>query len=159
MRVRLFTDINTTTDIPVGEYPIGEENVGNAGLGGGSEVGLDWGTWFFEQAINKDGDLATTNFAPTRTGTVKVEKTGDQYTITVNAIDDRENKITASYTGALEFVNNANRAAAKQTKVAKKSYNKGKNSTLLKTVENSFLLLYNQSPIACNWAFFIFTLF
>jgi hypothetical protein len=126
MRVRLFTDINTTTDIPVGEYPIGEEIVGNAGLGGGSEVGLDWGTWFFEQAINKDGDLATTNYAPTRTGTVKVEKTGDQYTITVNAIDDRENKITASYTGALEFVNNANRAAAKQTKATKKSYNKGK---------------------------------
>ncbi|MDM1045778.1 hypothetical protein HX004_08255 [Myroides sp. 1354] len=125
MRVTLYTDLNATTDIPLGEFPIGDENVGNAGEGGGSEVGLDWGTWFFEQTINREGESVTSGFAPTRTGTVKVEKTGDQYTITVNAIDDRENKITASYTGALTFVNNASKAAAQQTKVAKKSYGKG----------------------------------
>ena len=126
MRVTLYTDVNTTNDIPVGEFPIGEELAGNAGLGGGSEPGLDWGTWFFEQTIDSHGESVTTNFAPTRTGTVKVEKTGDIYTISVNAIDDRENKITASYTGKLAFVNNASRAAAQQPKVAKKSYGKGK---------------------------------
>lgn len=126
MRVTLYTDVNTTTDIPVGEFPIGEEQAGNAGLGGGSEPGLDWGTWFFKQSINEAGESVTSDFAPTRTGTVKVEKTGDQYTITVNAIDDRENKITASYTGALPLVNNASRAATNQIKGVKTSYGKGK---------------------------------
>ncbi|MGG5577970.1 hypothetical protein ACPDHL_11610 [Myroides sp. C15-4] len=126
MRVTLYTDVNTTTDIPVGEFPIGEEQAGNAGLGGGSEPGLDWGTWFFQQTINEEGESVTSSFAPTRTGTVKVEKTGDQYTITVNAIDDRENRITASYTGALPLVNNASRAAANQTRGVKQSYGKGK---------------------------------
>ncbi len=126
MRVTLYTDVNATTDIPVGEFPIGEEMAGNAGEGGGSEPGLDWGTWFFKQTIDSEGESVTTGFAPTRTGTVKVEKNGDVYTITVNAIDDRENKITASYTGNLQFVNNASRATStQQTKVAKKSYGKG----------------------------------
>lgn len=134
MRVTLYTDLNATTDIPVGEFPIGEENAGNAGKGGGSEPGLDWGTWFFEQTIDRDGESVTSGFAPTRTGTVKVEKTGDQYTITVNAIDDRENKITASYTGALAFVNNASRATASSAKAVKKSYGKGKK---FDTVKNS----------------------
>ncbi|MGS4344729.1 hypothetical protein ACKUSY_03810 [Myroides odoratus] len=126
MRVTLYTDLSHTTDIPVGTFPIGDENVGNIGLGGGSEPGLDWGTWFFQQTIDNKGESITTNFAPTRTGTVKIEKTGDVYTITVNAIDDRENKITASYTGALPLVNNASRAAANQTKMVKKSPSKGK---------------------------------
>ena len=126
MRVTLYTDLSHTTDIPVGTFPIGDENVGNIGLGGGSEPGLDWGTWFFQQTIDNEGESITTNFAPTRTGTVKIEKTGNVYTITVNAIDDRENKITASYTGQLPLVNNASRAVAMQTKVAKQSYGKGK---------------------------------
>lgn len=121
MRVTLYTDLAHTTDIPVGTFPIGDENVGNIGLGGGSEPGLDWGTWYF----NMDDD-ETTNFAPTRTGTVKIEKTGNTYHIELNAIDDRENKITASYTGQLPLVNNASRAAANQTKMVKKSPSKGK---------------------------------
>lgn len=122
MRVTIYSEVNATTDIPVGEFPIGDETAGNAGSGGGTEPGLDWGTWYFSM-----DDDETTSFAPTRTGTVKIAKTGDQYTVSLNAIDDRENKITASYTGALAFVNNASRTTANATaKTVKKSYNKGK---------------------------------
>lgn len=122
MRITIYSDVNTTTDIPVGEFPIGEEKVGNAGEGGGSEPGLDWGTWYFE--MNDDENI---NHAPTRTGKVIISKTGNDYTISLDAIDDRENKITASYTGPLSFVNNASKMAPnKQAKSVKKSYNKGK---------------------------------
>lgn len=121
IRVTIYSDVNATTDIPVGEFPIGDEMAGNAGSGGGTEPGLDWGTWYF--SMNND---ETTSYAPTRTGTVKIEKTGGQYTVSLNAIDDRENKIKASYTGALAFVNNASRTANTAAKSVKKSYNKGK---------------------------------
>ncbi|MDR0228649.1 MAG: hypothetical protein LBI72_06250 [Flavobacteriaceae bacterium] len=122
MRVTIYTDVNATTDIPVGVYPIGEEQAGNAGKGGGTEPGLDWGTWFYE--LKNDEPV---QFAPTRTGTVKIAKTGNTYTVTVDAVDDRENKIKATYTGDLKFENNANRMAPSQkTMTAKKSYGKGK---------------------------------
>lgn len=121
MRVTLYTDVTATTDIPLGEFPIGDENAGNAGLGGGSEPGLDWGTWYFEL---KNGD--TTNFAPTTTGTVTIAKAGENYTISVNAIDDRDNKLTASYSGALTFVNNASRTTTTSTVKTTKSTFHGK---------------------------------
>jgi len=126
MRITLYTDLSHTTDIPVGTFPIGDENVGNIGLGGGSEPGLDWGTWFFQQTINNEGESITTNFAPTRTGAVKIEKTGNTYHIELDAIDDRENKIKASYTGALPLVNNGSKTATNQVKSVNKSYGKGK---------------------------------
>ncbi|MBW3519962.1 hypothetical protein [Flavobacterium sp. NKUCC04_CG] len=123
LRVALYTAVGATADIPVGVYPIGEEKAGNASTGGGTEVGLDFGTWYYEM---KNDDYI--NSAPTRTGTVTVAKEGNNYTIKVVAVDDRDNTITANYTGALTFVNNENRPATK-TKVAKatkKDYGKGK---------------------------------
>ncbi len=123
LRVALYTAVGATTDIPVGVYPIGEEKAGNASTGGGTEVGLDFGTWYYEM---KNDEYI--NSAPTRTGTVTVAKEGANYTIKVTAVDDRENTITANYTGALTFVNSANKPAAKSkaVKATKKDYGKGK---------------------------------
>lgn len=123
MRVTIYTPLDNTQDIPTGQYKLGEEIAGNAGEGGGTEAGLDWGTWYFDM---NDGDYK--NSAPTRTGTVTIKKQGDNYTVEVNAIDDRENNITASYTGALPLVDNSPKTKDATDKKQKniKSYNKGK---------------------------------
>lgn len=125
MRVTIYTGLGATEDIPVGVYPIGDERAGNAGTGGGTEAGLDWGTWYFD--VRNDNFA---NYAPTRTGTVTVAKEGDVYTITVNAVDDRQNRITSGYSGNLTFHNSANRTSKKQNskslKVKKSTYGKGK---------------------------------
>lgn len=96
VRIGIYTDHSSTTDIPVGEYPIGDEIIGNAGIGEGM-VGLDWGTWYFN--LHED----TEDAAPAKTGTITVSKTGDTYTVNIDVVDDRENHITGNYTGPLEF--------------------------------------------------------
>ncbi|WP_010256298.1 hypothetical protein [Myroides injenensis] len=126
LRVTIYTPLDDTKDIPTGQYKLGQEIAGNAGQGGGTEAGLDWGTWYFDI---EDGDFKS--YAPTRTGTVIIKKQGDNYTVELNAIDDRDNNITASYTGALPFVDhNPNTKSIKNTTDKKqkttKSYNKGK---------------------------------
>ncbi|WP_430612635.1 hypothetical protein [Flavobacterium sp. JP2137] len=136
MRLSIYTALDATTDIPVGVYPIGEEKVGTASTGGGTEVGLDFGTWYY-QLQNDDFIHA----APTRSGTVTVAKVGDNYSIKVNVVDDRENKITATYNGALSFQNGERRNAAKKPNTATKNkwtsgkgkiYSKAKNNKLNK---------------------------
>ena len=99
LRISIYTALEDTEDIPEGTYPIGEELPGNAGIGQGYEPGLDFGTWFFEL---KNDDFS--NYAPIKTGDVVVSKTDDIYTITLTGKDDRQNIITATYTGALDFV-------------------------------------------------------
>ncbi len=133
LRLAIYTDVNATTDIPAGVYPIGQESAGNAGIGGGTEVGLDFGTWFFEM---KNDDYA--HSAPTRTGTVTIAKTGNNYSIQLNAVDDRSNKITAEYSGALTFHNSAKKPAAKakSATATKKSYGKGKAFDAAKNLKN-----------------------
>ncbi len=107
MRVTFYTENGVTADIPTGIYPLGVEIAGNAGSGGGFEVGLDYGTWFYELYTDN-----INNYAPIKTGTVVIAKEAGVYTITVDGVDDRQNTITASYSGQLSFVNNANKAAA-----------------------------------------------
>lgn len=133
LRLTIYTDVNATTDIPAGVYPIGQESAGVAGIGGGTEVGLDFGTWFFEL---KNDDYAQS--APTRTGTVTIAKTGTNYSIQLNAVDDRENKITADYSGALTFHNSARKPAAKAktVKATTKSFGKGKAFDAAKNLKN-----------------------
>lgn len=99
LRVTLYTSSTQSTDIPVGTYPIGEEVAGNAGVGQGYEVGLDFGTWFFELSSSE-----YENYAPIKTGTVEVSKNGTIYTVSLKGVDDRDNAITATYSGELTFV-------------------------------------------------------
>lgn len=131
MRISLYTSTEVTTDIPAGTYPIGEEISGNAGLGGGSEIGLEFGTWFFEI---KNDDF--TNYAPIKTGNVIVAKNNGVYTITLEGKDDRLNTIKANYSGALTFVNSADRTArsskAKKASGKENRYEWKKNSKATK---------------------------
>lgn len=107
LRVTIYTENGVTTDVPAGTYPLGVEVAGNAGSGGGFEVGLDYGTWFYE--MNADN---YSNYAPIKTGTVTIAKNAEVYTVTVQGVDDRQNAITASYSGELAFINNSNKPAA-----------------------------------------------
>lgn len=103
LRLTLYTSTDEVSDIPEGTYPIGEEVAGNAGTGSGMELGLDFGTWYYE--LSNDN---TINYAPIKAGDIIVSKDGDIYNIEMNVQDDRENTITASYSGALTFVDNPN---------------------------------------------------
>lgn len=131
MRISLYTPTDATTEIPNGTYPIGEEIPGNAGLGGGSEVGLEFGTWFFE--MKNDGFL---NYAPIKTGNVVFAKNNGVYTIAVEGMDDRQNTIKADYSGALTFINSASETArsSKAKKASGKDglYNWKKNAKVAK---------------------------
>ncbi len=115
LRVTLYTSSTESTDIPVGTYPIGDEVAGNAGIGQGYEVGLDFGTWFYEL---RSGNVA--NYAPIKTGTVEVSKNGAAYTVKVNGVDDRANKITAAYSGELSFVDHGDGSRFATKKAAEK---------------------------------------
>lgn len=107
MRITLYTPLENTEDIPVGTYPIGEEIAGNAGIGTGIDVGLDFGTWYFE--LNNDN---IPNYAPIKTGNVVVSKIDDIYTISFTGKDDRQNIITANFSSTLEFVDSTKRSAS-----------------------------------------------
>lgn len=134
MRITLYTPTTVTTEIPAAIYPIGDENAGNAGLGAGSEIGLEFGTWFFEM---KNDDF--TNYAPIKTGNVVVAKNNGVYTITVEGKDDRQNTIKANYSGELTFINSGDRTGlpSKMKKISKKQniYNWKKNSKAVKALK------------------------
>ncbi|MNJ94914.1 hypothetical protein D3C87_126180 [compost metagenome] len=131
MRITLYTPTEVTTEISAGTYPIGEENAGNAGLGAGSEIGLEFGTWFFEM---KNDDF--TNYAPIKTGSVIVAKNNEVYTITLEGMDDRQNMIKANYSGELTFINSASSDATsskvKKAQGKENMYNWKKNSKATK---------------------------
>lgn len=118
MRLGIYTSLDATEDIPEGTYPIGKELPGNAGEGSGYEPGLDFGTWYFEF---KNDNYA--NYAPLKTGDINISKTEDVYTITVTAIDDRDNTVTASYTGELEFVNSTTMSNKPSNYIERKAVN------------------------------------
>lgn len=101
MRIALYTELNQKTSIPSGTYNIGPEAPNMAGFGEGFEAGFDWGTWYF--------DLKNSDFkdaAPAKSGKIIVTNQNNVYTISVEFEDDRENIVTAKYTGKLIFKNN-----------------------------------------------------
>lgn len=114
MRIGLYTASSATTDIPVGEYKIGSEEPNMAAEGGGFEPGFDWGTWYYELKNTEFKDAA-----PGITGKIIVAKTNDEYTITIEFKDDRENTVKANYTGKLTFINNDKNKSSKQGQTTK----------------------------------------
>jgi hypothetical protein len=82
----------SATDLTVGEYQISSSlAAGTAIAGVWSEEGI-YGTYW-------DNSVETV-FC--KSGTVTIGKSGDNYTISLNALDDFGNTVTASYTGLLE---------------------------------------------------------
>ena len=133
MRIGIYTTLDVTEDIPAGNYPLGKEIPGNAGAGSGLEAGLDFGTWFFEL---KDGDF--NNYAPVKTGNVVISKEGDVYTISVTGKDDRDNTITATYTGTLEFSDTTTMSTNSSDQRKEKIFNSNSKKTNLYDWKKAF---------------------
>ncbi len=88
--------------IPEGTFSISSEGgVADTFLAGTIFNGYLSGTWLV--SFDEDGAL-TAPYAPICDGTVEISASGDSYTITIDGTDDRENSITASWTGAPTIV-------------------------------------------------------
>ncbi|MBQ5647842.1 MAG: hypothetical protein IIV16_01815 [Alistipes sp.] len=90
----------SATELPVGEFPIASSMaVGTAIAGNLDEAYLMYGTFWTLRANDKITMVEKTFL---KSGTVTINKSGDNYTIGINALDGHGNTFTTSYTGALE---------------------------------------------------------
>ena len=90
--IELQTELSAT-ELPLGEYPINSTMSAGTAIAGADDEGY-YGT-FWKNSVE-------TVFC--KSGTVVLGKEGDNYTISVNALDDHGNTITASYAGELEKI-------------------------------------------------------
>jgi hypothetical protein len=90
--IELQTELSAT-DLTVGEYPITSTLAAGTAIAGADDEGY-YGT-FWKNSVE-------TAFC--KSGTVVLGKEGDNYTISVNALDDQGNTVTASYAGELEKI-------------------------------------------------------
>ena len=65
--------------------------------------GYNFGTWYYDLGDNQ---------APAVSGEVNVSRTGDDYTVTFQLIDDRGNTIQSDYTGPLQYWDSYNTSSA-----------------------------------------------
>jgi hypothetical protein len=91
LNIELQTELSAT-ELIVGEYPISLSLAAGTAIAGVSSEEGDYGT-YWENSVEK---------VFCKSGTITLGKSGDNYTINLNAIDDHGNTVTASYTGALE---------------------------------------------------------
>jgi hypothetical protein len=90
--IELQTELSAT-ELPLGEYPINSTMSAGTAIAGADDEGY-YGT-FWKNSVE-------TVFC--KSGTVVLGKEGDNYTISVNALDDQGNTVTASYAGELEKI-------------------------------------------------------
>lgn len=103
--LQTYTDGYYTDFIPEGRYVISEEEVPfhvNQGQGG---WGFNFGTWY--NNFTEGENIAE---APAISGEVNVARDGENYVIDVNIVDDKGNRITASYNGPLTYKDSYNKA-------------------------------------------------
>lgn len=90
----------TAQEPALGEFPISSTlAVGTAVAGTLDEEYLTYGTIWRLVDGDRDAELEHVFL---KSGTVTLGKSGDNYTINVNALDGHGNTVTMSYTGALE---------------------------------------------------------
>lgn len=102
--IEVMTDLDAT-DLPLGEFAISSSlEVGTAVAGGLNEnkYYIECGTYWTHYAA----DYSTDQKVFMKSGTVGISKSGDDFTININAIDGHGNTVTMSYTGPL--TNNSN---------------------------------------------------
>ncbi len=98
LTIDLLLDLSAT-EIPAGEYPLNLSFApGTAIAGTLDEDYYDIGT--FWKLV--DEDWKAVEMAYLKSGSVTISKSGDIFTINVNALDGHGNTITASYSGAME---------------------------------------------------------
>ena len=104
LSIEVMSDLDAT-DLPLGEFAISSSlEVGTAVAGGLNEnkYYIDYGTYWTHYAA----DYSTDEKVFMKSGTVTISKSGDDFTININAIDGHGNTATMSYTGPL--TNNSN---------------------------------------------------
>ena len=104
LSIEVMSDLDAT-DLPLGEFAISSSlEVGTAVAGGLNEnkYYIDYGTYWTHYAA----DYSTDQKVFMKSGTVGISKSGDDFTININAIDGHGNTATMSYTGPL--TNNSN---------------------------------------------------
>ena len=93
LNIELQTELSAT-EPTLGEYPINSSlDAGTAIAGALDQDGYIYGT-YWENSVEK---------VFCKSGTVTIGKSGDIYTINLNAIDEQDNTITMSYSGELEI--------------------------------------------------------
>lgn len=92
--IEFYTDSHYTTDIPTGRYAISDEEVPYHAAMGEGGWGFNFGTWYYD--FDKDE-------CPAKTGDIQISKTGDEYTIEIEFVDDRGNNVTGQYVGQLTY--------------------------------------------------------
>lgn len=106
LKLELFTSLEGSTAIlPDGTYPLllsqepGTAHAGHADL-------FILGCWYLE--MKDDMVLAEgLKYAPLSSGDITLSYSGGNYTITVDAVDDLNHRIAASYTGPLAYLSQA----------------------------------------------------
>ena len=100
--VQILSNLSET-ELPLGEYPISsslEAGIAIAGNLDANRYYTEYGTrWILYSA-----SWAVDELVFMKSGTVTIGKSGDDYTININAIDGHGNTVTMSYTGALEKI-------------------------------------------------------
>ena len=98
LRIEVMADL-AATELPLGEFPISSSlEAGTAVAGDLDEDYIEYGTIWKHYAA----DWSTDEHVFMKSGTVTIGKSGDEFTISINAIDGHGNTVTMSYTGALE---------------------------------------------------------
>ena len=102
MTIQILSNLSET-ELPLGEYPISsslEAGIAIAGNLDANRYYTEYGTrWILYSASWSVDELVFM-----KSGTVTIGKSGDNYTININAIDGHGNTVTMSYTGALEKI-------------------------------------------------------
>lgn len=96
---------SSTTVLPAGTYPInGSFEAGTAIAGHLASDIVITSCWVFQMV---DGMIQTpgAKISPMKSGEIRVSYSDGNYTFTIDAKDDREYRITGSYTGAMDYYN------------------------------------------------------
>ena len=99
LSIEVMTDLDAT-DLPLGEFAIGSSLEAGTAVAGGlneNKSYIEYGTHWTHYAA----DYSTDEKVFMKSGTVTISKSGDDFTININAIDGHGNTVTMSYTGPL----------------------------------------------------------
>lgn len=99
LSIEVMTDLDAT-DLPLGEFAISsslEEGTAVAGGLNENKYYIEYGTYWTLYAA----DYSIEEKVFMKSGTVTISKSGDDFTININAIDGHGNTVTMSYTGPL----------------------------------------------------------
>lgn len=91
------------TELPLGEYPISSSLEAGTAIAGDLDASRYY-TEYGTRWVHYSASWSVDELVFMKSGTVTISKSGDDYTININAIDGHGNTVTMSYTGTLEKI-------------------------------------------------------